>query len=172
MPALSLLRFWREGAIALLLIACAIQQLRVRSLRSDLEQSRHETRDERAAHRLTVGSYRAAAEAARKADAENKARVERDQDKISQEVSSDYQERIADLRKRYDALRVRLGKTAADPGTTGTAPMPRLPVTAGGIDGAAGQDRLPAEDALIASEIALRLQALQEWLKEQEGIRR
>lgn len=169
---LMLLRFWREGSIALLLLACGAQQLRVGGLKLDLQESRQQVRDEKAAHRLTVAKVRAAAEKARADDAAHARRVERDQNIISEEVSRDYQDQLADLRRRYHALRVQLGKSPANPGGGGGAPVSGLPGPSGGSDGAAGQDGLPAEDALIASDIALRLKALQLWVRGQLGVER
>jgi len=169
---LMLLRFWREGIIALLVLACAAQLLRVRGLKSDLQESRQHTRDEKAAHKLTIANVMAAAEKARADDAAHARRVERDQTNVSEEVSRDYQEQLVDLRRRYDALRVRPGKTAADPGGAAGETMPGLPGSSARSDGAAGQDGLLAEDALAASEIALRLKALQDWIAGQLGVER
>lgn len=50
--------------------------------------------------------------------------------------------------------------------------MSGIPHAARGADGAAGEDRLSDGDALIASEIALRLKALQQWVRAQEGVER
>ena len=169
---LMLLRFWREGLAALLLLGCGVQELRVRGLKSDLQESRREVRDEKAAHKLTIANVRAAAEKARADDAAHARRVERDQNSVSEEVSRDYQDQLVDLRRRYHALRVRLGKTPANPGGAGGEAVPGLPGSSPGPDGAAGQDGLPAEDALIASEIALRLKALQEWMNGQLQVER
>jgi len=169
---LMLLRFWREAIIALLVLACGAQLLRVRGLKSDLQEARQQTRDEKAAHTLTIANVRAAAEKARADDAAHARRVERDQNNVSTEVSRDYQEQLVDLRRRYHALRMRLGKTPADPGGAGVEAVPGLPGSAARPDGAAGQDGLPAEDALTASEIALRLQALQDWITGQLGVER
>ena len=85
---LMLLRFWREGIIALLVLACGAQSLRVRGLNSDLQESRQQVRDEKAAHKLTIANVRAAAEKARADDAAHARRVERDQNIVSQEVVS------------------------------------------------------------------------------------
>ena len=169
---LILPRFWREAMVALLLLACAAQELRVRALKSDLEASRQQVRDAKEAHKLTIANVRAAAEKARADDAAHARRIERDQHRISKEVSSDYQDQLVDLRRRYHALRLRLGKADADPGGAGGAAMPGFSGPSPGSDGAAGQDRLPAEDALAASEIALRLKALQDWVTGQLGVER
>jgi hypothetical protein len=169
---LMLLRFWREGVMVALVLALGLALLAKagESRRADKWQAR--ARAEIAAHKLTIAHVRAAAEKARADDAAHARRVERDQSKVSEEVSRDYQKDLADLRRRYDALRVRLGKTQANPGGTGSAPLPCLPGAAGGPDGAACQEGLPSEDALIASEIALRLEALQRWVTGQLGVER
>ena len=169
---LTLLRFWREGVVALLVLACAAQELRVRGLKSDLRLSRQQVSDEKAAHRLTIANVRAAAEKARADDAAHARRVERDQTNVSEEVSRDYQDQLVDLRRRYNALRLRLGKAPADPGGAGGAAVPGLSGSSARSDGAAGQDGLPAEDALAASEIALRLKALQLWVTGQLSVER
>lgn len=169
---LMLLRCWREGLIALLVFACAAQELRVRGLQADLQVFRRQTRDEKAAHQLTIANVKAAAEKARADDAAHARRVERDQNNVSQEVSRDYQEQLVDLRRRYHALRLRLGKTPAHPGGAAGEAVPGLPGSSSRSDGSAGQDRLPAEDALTASEIALRLKALQDWIAGQLGVER
>jgi hypothetical protein len=169
---LMLLRFWREGMVALLVLACGAQELRVRGLKFELQESRQQTRDEKAAHRLTITNVKAAAEKARADDAAHARRVERDQTIVSEEVSRDYQDQLVDLRSRYDALRVRLGKTPTNSGSSGGEAVPGLSGSSARSDGAAGQDGLPSEDALAASEIALRLKALQDWMIGQLGIER
>ena len=169
---LILFRFWREGMVALLILACGAQELRVRGLKNHLQASRQQARAEKAAHELTIANVRAAAEKARADDAAHARRVERHQNHVSEEVSRDYQDQLVDLRRRYDALRVRLGKAPANPGGAGVAAVPGLSDSSAGSDGAAGQDGLPAEEALAASEIALRLKALQEWVTGQLGVER
>ncbi len=169
---LVMLGFWREGIIALLVLACGAQELRVRGMKSDLQESRQQTRGEKAAHKLTIANVRAAAEKARADDAAHARRVERNQNNVSEEVSRDYQEQLVDLRRRYHALRVRLGKTPANPGGAGGEAVPGLPGSSTGSDGAAGQNGLPAEDAFTASEIASRLKALQGWIRGQLGVER
>jgi hypothetical protein len=169
---LMLIRFWREGAIALLVLACGAQELRVRGLKLQLQVSRQQVREEQAAHALTIANVRAGAEKARADDAAHARRVERDQNHVSEEVSRDYQNELVDLRRRYLALRLRIGKAAADPGGGGAAAVPGLSGSSAGPDGAAGEDRLPAEDAFAASEIALRLKALQDWVTGQLGVER
>jgi hypothetical protein len=166
-------RFWRQGVIGALLLAIAalwigkaVVERQNGRLKAALAEANQMIEQERA-------EVRAKTALARALDAERAARVERDQAQISKEVQSDYQAKLDDLRRRHDALRMRQsGQAAADRGGGGTAPMPGLSGAAGGADGAADEDRLPGEDALIASEQALRLQALQDWVKGQQAVER
>lgn len=120
---------------------------------------------EQLALKATEANYRAAAKQAEAEDAANKARVERDQTQISQEVSHDYQTRLAALHARYDALRVRgSGAPAADPGGSGTADMPEASGPAGRFDGAGPLDPFACEAN------TLQLSALQQWIKQQSAV--
>lgn len=83
--------------------------------------------------------------------------------KINAEVSNDYQKKIADLRKRYDAIRLR------------SAGGVRIPHAPGRPDAASGANRLPWEVAGPAGDLMYqadvntqRLISLQEWVKRQE----
>lgn len=97
-------------------------------------------------------------------------RVEADQNRVSQEVSRDYQIRLAELRAYYDRL-LRERANGAGSGRPGATPgLPRLPDAPGGTDGAAGADGLSLAERLLASEQALRLQFLQQWVREQAAV--
>jgi len=107
---------------------------------------------------------RARAEAAA-LDAENINRVRDAQDAITKEIVDDYEVRIADARRRADALRLQLDAQArADPGSGGSAPMPGIPDAAARIDEATGAGGLSVAERLIATETALRIIALQGWV--------
>ena len=172
MSIMAALRLWREGAIGALLIALALlwigkgmtERQNVR-LKSELGQAEALIEQERALARSRAAQAKAE-------DQAHAARVERDQDRVSKEVSNDYQIQLGDLRRRYDALRLHAAAPAADPDGGGAQTMPPISVAARGADGAAGEDRLPAADALIASEQALRLKALQDWVRGQEAVER
>jgi hypothetical protein len=153
------------GLIALLMIAKAAETRR--ALKWEMRAS-----EEAAAHAATVAGVRQASAEAKAADAANAIRVERSQSAVSQETDRDYQAQLADLRRRYDALRLRTGPAEADPRGGGGAAMPGIPFAAGGVDAAAAQNGLPLEDALIASEQALQLEALQNWVSGQVAIAR
>ena len=126
---------------------------------------------EHAAYVQFQADVKAKTELARIADAAHKAEVERDQNKVTMEVSNDYQAQLADLRRRYAALQLRNNAKANSGGGRSSA-MPGVPNTASGADDTAPQAGLPPEDALIASEQALQLKGLQDWVRGQEAVER
>uniref|UniRef100_UPI003FA6F632 hypothetical protein n=1 Tax=Sphingomonas sp. TaxID=28214 RepID=UPI003FA6F632 len=86
---------------------------------------------------------------------------------ISMEKASDHRKELDDLRRRYDALlRLRAGAAATAAGGGDRAAVPNVPGATPGIDDPALQD------GLLASEIALRLKALQEWVNAQAAVER
>lgn len=174
---IGFIRMWRESLIGLLLLAVAgawlsrnAAEQRSAALRAQLTASRLLLEHEREA-------VRRAAALAEAEDAANAARAERDQIRVSQEVNDDYVAQLAELRRRYDALRVRSRAAGASPGGGADAPVPGLSHAPGGAyDPAAeaglssGGRALEDSDALIASEQALRLRALQEWVRGQARV--
>lgn len=175
---IGLIRLWREGLIGLLLVALAGAWLsrnaaehRSTALRAQMAAIRLQLEHEREAVRRATALAQAQ-------DAANSARAERDQIRISQEVNDAYLVQLADLRRRHDALRVRSGAAGADSGGGADAPVPNVSNSPGGTDDPAGEAGLsPARgigfgraDALIASEQALRLKALQEWVRGQSRV--
>jgi hypothetical protein len=122
---------------------------------------------EQAAHAATVANYRAAAEQARLDDAANLARVRADQAAISERTANDFETRIASARAAAVRLREQAAAPAADPGAGGGAPMPGVPAAAGTVAQAAGEDRLPQSDRLLATEQAIQLDELIKWVKSQ-----
>src|SRR5688500_12077667 len=98
---------------------------------------------EKKAHGLTKAAYaqfvddvKAKTELARIQHAAKAARVDRDQERISKEVSGEYQEQLAALRARADALRVQLA-AKADTRRSGGSAVPRVSTPAAGSDEAA-----------------------------------
>jgi len=85
--------------------------------------------------------------------------------RITQDVSDEYQARIAALRARYDGL---LAKARADQGGSRETDVPGVPDAASGPDAATCEAGFPAEDALIASIQAEQLVGLQEWVRQQQ----
>ena len=125
---------------------------------------------EKSAHKLTVANYRAAAEKARREDAMNKLRVERERRAEAERIERDYQARLADARARYERLRDQL-KAGTNPGTPGAAPVPGLPGSPGGADGPAEEDGFSLLDRLIATEQAIQLDGLQQWIRAMQRVK-
>jgi len=118
----------------------------------------------------TVANYRAAAETARAADKANVARVTAEQRTINERTEHDYEARLAAARAVAERLRIESAAAAADTVTGRATAVPSLADAAGRTDEAAGEDRLPQSDALIASEQAIQLDELIDWVTAQSGV--
>jgi hypothetical protein len=127
-------------------------------------------RGEQAAFAGTVANYRAAAEAARAADKAAAERVRADQAAINQRSQDDLENRLADARARAQRLRLENSSGPANRGGAGTAAMPALSTAASRAAQAAGQNRLPESERLIATEQAIQLDELIAWVKAQASV--
>lgn len=165
LPNLSL-RTW--GIICAGLVAAILfTMLQIRT--GERDRAIEQAAATQAAFDQTVASYHAARDQARRDDQINAMRVGKQQDAISKDVTDDYTQRIADLRADF-AQRVRAAQARANPGGGGEAGMPSAGPAAGGADEAARQTQLPSKDALIASEQAEQLIALQAWVRKQSAV--
>lgn len=173
-------RFWWAIPVGLLMISNV-------ALRHRLSEARGAVSAERAAHATTITNMQAARAEAARLDATNMVRVQAEQAAINRSIEDDYQVHIAALRARFERLRA---NSAARGGGGRGATMSGISDTTSGADGAAGQDRLSAgltpstasrspspdggglsdDDALIASEQALQLEALQAWVRAQSAV--
>ena len=169
---IGFVRMWREGIIGALAIAMglalvgkAAAERKAQALETRLASLARTLAQEREAVRAQTARARAE-------DAAHAARVERDQMRVSQEKADEYQVQLAELRRRYDALRLRAAAVATDPGGGRGETMPRLPPASESVDGAARDHGFPRHERLIASEQALRLHMLQEWIRAQTGLSR
>jgi hypothetical protein len=106
---------------------------------------------------------------AQQSDANNKARVEGEQNTISQERGSSYETRIADARARANSLRSSTGRTANSSGS-GKPSVSGLPSTSGIVAQIAEQDRFSLADRLTATEQAIQLDELIKWTKAQHAV--
>lgn len=157
-------RNWKLIAGGVVLLGLVVALLLTRGT---LDRTKATLAAERSAHTTTVANYRKAAAEAEASDKANAWRVATEQKDITDAVVEDYQGQLAAVRARYERL---LAQAPANPGS-GTGPaVPRVPAPAGGTDAAAAQAGLPAADALIASEQALQLQALQSWARQQAAV--
>jgi hypothetical protein len=167
---------WRNLALAIVVPALLWSQLvTVPGLRADLAETEASLAAEQAAHLGTVNAFLAASKQAQKEAEANAQRVAREQETITDAITSDYRSDLAALRARFDRLRA--GTARTDPGRADAAGLSGLPDPAGRADAPTGEDRLPAtgglalDDALIASEQALQLQALIDWVNAQSAVR-
>jgi len=125
---------------------------------------------EQAALAGTVANYRAAAQQAEASDKANAQRVAAEQRTINERTEHDFEARLAAARSLAQRLRGQGAAAAADPGRGGSAPVPNLSAPAGGPHEAAGQDRLPQQDALTATEQAIQLDELIKWIRAQVAV--
>jgi hypothetical protein len=125
---------------------------------------------ERNAHLATVAGYRAAAEQARREDAENLARVKASQAAINERTTHDFESRIAAARASYERLRGIAEGSGGDSSHGRAAPVPGLSATAGRAAQGAGQDGFPQPDRLLATEQAIQLDELIKWVRRQSEV--
>lgn len=170
---------WRllnlQGAIGIAVslalgVLLLVQKGETRHWRKQSGQYERQWKAEASAHQKTAGSYQAAALARADADARNIARVRAEQKAISERSLHDFQSRLADARAAADRLRRGAVQAPADPGGAGSPSVPAAGAAAGRADGAAAQDGFPLADRLIATEQAIQLQALIDWIASQARI--
>lgn len=118
----------------------------------------------------TVAGYRAAADQARAADLANVQRVTAAQQTITKGTQDELEVRLAAARADAVRLRGQAAARPADPGAGRAAPVPGVPASPGGTAEAAGQDQLPEDDALTATEQAIQLDELIKWVKRQSSV--
>ena len=162
--AFFVMRNWQAvlGAAAVAILATL---LAIRTGQRD--DARAALAAERQAHQLFAERVRAKAEEISRRFAEHARRVERDQNRVTQEVSREYQIRLAALRADYER-RLRPPAGGAHPGGPGRPPVPGLPGATGGPDGAA-----PAPDFDFACRAnSLQLEYLQAWIRQQMTVER
>ncbi|MGB3793467.1 MAG: hypothetical protein WA978_12095 [Sphingopyxis granuli] len=159
-------RLWWVFPIAALLAWALILRAERDAVTADLAAEQN-------AHAATVASYKAATATARILDAQNKQLTERLQSEETRRISDAYDARIADARARAAVAGLRTETAAADSGSRGGAPVPGISDPARGADGAACEAGLPAlgtADALIATEQAIQLDALIDWVEAQSRV--
>lgn len=154
----------------------------VPSLRTDLTETEANLAAEQAAHLGTVNAFLAASKQAQKDAEANAQRVAREQETITDATVAEYRADLGDLRARFDRLRRARNPAAINSGSADPAGLPGVPAAAGRADAPAGQAGFPApgdrqateltlDDALIASEQALQLHALIDWVAAQSAVR-
>lgn len=165
LPNISLRTWGLISAGLLIAVLFAMLQIRTGERNRAVEQAAAT----QAAFDQTVASYRAARDQARRDDELNTMRVGKQQAAISKDVTDEYTQRIADLRADF-AERVRAAQARANPGSGGSPAVPGVASPAGRADEAPRDPGLPSRQALIASEQAEQLVALQAWVKRQSAV--
>jgi hypothetical protein len=167
---------WRNLFVTLFGLAALWQGwVIIPNLREDVAATEQLLTDTQLAHLGTISNFiDASAEAERQAEA-NVARVTAEQERITDATLADYRADRAALLARFDRLRA--GAAAADPRRADPAGLPGAGNAPGRAAAPAGEDRLPSagalslDDALIASEQALQLNALIDWVEAQSAVR-
>ena len=107
----------------------------------------------------TIINYQQAAEKARQADAQNRARAEAEQQAVVERTKEDYEARIARARTDAQRLRDQLARPA-NPGSPGAAPVSDHRGAGPSSPGASEDHGLSIDERLIATEQAIQLDAL------------
>lgn len=173
---MSLLRFLNPQGIAGIAISLGlailllVQKGETHHWKSESSRFEQLYGQEQSALAGTITNYRAAAEAARLADQANAERVAAEQRTINERTEHDYEARLAAARLSAERLRVQSAAATTDSGGGTATPLPGLPASAGQPDEAAGEDRLPRSDALVATEQAIQLDELIKWIEAQSKV--
>lgn len=125
---------------------------------------------EQAALSTTVTNYRAAAQQAQASDKANAERVAAEQRAINERTSNDYEARLAAARSLAQRVREQSAAATGDPRGGRAAAMSGLSTASRGSSEGAGQDRLPQQDALTATEQAIQLDELIKWVRRQAAV--
>lgn len=182
-----LLADWRNLVLAVLVAIGVVHfgwtDPALRRARADAIAARDK---ERAAHQATIANYGAAALAAERTRQATNTRVSAEQAGITERVENDYQARLASLRGRADRLAQQLrsastGEYSGAPGdahlsdagqaTGGAVAAPACPRLPAASSGSASSGALNLRERVIASEQALQLDTLIDWVEAQAAVR-
>jgi len=163
------------GVAVLLCVALLVQKSETRHWRKQSSQFEQLYQREQAAFAGTIANYRAAAEQARAADRAAAERVAAEQRAINERTADDYEARLAAARARAadnaaERLRLQAQGAAADSRGGGAKAMSAIPASSGRAPQAAGEDRLPGSERLLATEQAIQLDELIKWVRRQAGV--
>jgi hypothetical protein len=157
------------AASVLLAVLLVIQKGETRHWKNESASFEQRFRQEQTDFVATMANYRAAADQARAADAAKTARVAAEQRDINERTSHDFEARLAAAHAAAQRLRLQ-PETAADPRIGRDAPVPRLSAASLEPAEAAGQDGLPQDERLIATEQAIQLDELIKWVRAQAAV--
>lgn len=134
---------------------------------------------ERSAHIETKARIASAAKEAERLEQQRIERVKSEQKEISDAIEADYRTRLADARARAGELRRQLQAGGTDSGAGGGGEVHGVSVATGRAAAAAEDPGLPdtaiaraeqLERDLVATEQAIQLNALIDWVVKQAGI--
>ena len=152
-----------------LLVMLTAQKFEAVHWKKQSESFEHLYQQEQAAFAITVANTRAAADQARAADKANATRVATEQAAINERTEHDFEARLAAARAAAQRVQP-VSQAAADPGPGRGTSVPLVPVASGSAAEASNTDRLPASDALIATEQAIQLDELIRWVRRQAKV--
>lgn len=155
--------------LALLLVTAKID---ARHWRKQSERYEALHRSSQAVLSATIANVRAATAAAEAADRANAHRVETSQHSINERSADALDTRLADVRARAQRLRLQTAGAAAASGSGPAAAVPGLSNRAASTAQAAGQSGFSAQDRLIATEQAIQLDELINWVRAQGAVDR
>lgn len=169
---------WRHGPLFFLaLLAAAHIFIIDPNLRGERDEAQRLAKAESEAHAGTIRDFVAASHKAEQRQQANKARVEAEQKAITERIAHDYETRLAALRVRVgaDAVagadRLRAGPAKVDPRASGRLGVPGDADAARGAAAPPGDHGLSLARQLIASEQALQLDALIDWVIAQAHVK-
>lgn len=152
-------RFWWLIPATGLLIYAAIQHTEARHWEKVAEQTDQ-------AFKQTVAGYRIAAEEAARLDKANVERVKKEQATITERVTHDYENKLADSSSRYDRLRA---KASGYLSSTSPTSLPASPDTT--CEAVAGTKCKNIPTLLKAAQDNTdQLLALQDWVRSQSNV--
>lgn len=152
---------WLVGGLAIGLAALTIM-----ILRADVRHYEKLLAGEKTAHALDIANYKAASDEAARLDKANVDRVTKEQTAITEKVTNDYQDKLADSTSRYDRLRAQASGYLSHPASPGVPADPQT--TCAAVSGAACEAIPPL--LLEAQRNTDQLIALQAWVTAQSAV--
>lgn len=170
---------WRHPPLLLFAIGFAAHVFVITpKLREDRDAARAAHAAEVEAHNGTIAEFVMATREAERRQAANLTRVASEQAAITGRIEHDYQTKLDALRARHAALaadaagrlRSAAGAAEVDPGAPRSPGLPGAGAAASLTGEAPGSDGFSLERRLIASEQALQLDALIDWVLAQASV--
>lgn len=168
---------WRHGPLLVCATMWAAHMFLITpNLREERDTAKAAHAAEVEAHNGTIADFVMATREAEKRQAANVERVQAKQAAITGRIEHDYQTKLDALRARHAAFvadasrRLRTGAPQIDPGSPGAAGLPGTGAAAAIAGEAPGSDGFSFERRLIASEQALQLNALIDWVLAQAAV--